>query len=97
VLSSLKWVAWVAATSLVLTLVATPVTADDAGQAAARIAVERHGGRVLKVERREDVYRVKLLQSSGKVKIVLIPAAAAGAGDSGRSERGKGSPDGKEH
>ncbi len=64
------------ATALIMTLSpgSAPASASDAARAAARTAQEQHGGRVLKVERVRDSYRVKLLQDSGKVKIVRIPA-----------------------
>lgn len=58
--------------------------ADDPGaRAAARAAQERYGGRVLDVERKGDAYRVKLLQESGKVKVVKIPV------DDGNTKRRK--------
>ncbi len=66
----------VAATFLFLAEVS--LAADDAAQAAARAAQAEHGGRVLKVERKGDRYRVKILKDSGKVKIVFVPKAAEG-------------------
>jgi hypothetical protein len=62
----------VSAVILFLCLGGAAASADDAAQAAARIAEQEHGGRVLKVERKEGAYRVKLLQASGKVKIVRV-------------------------
>ncbi|WP_245792364.1 PepSY domain-containing protein [Teredinibacter waterburyi] len=44
---------------------------------AAAIAQQKYGGKVLNVSEAGGVYRVKLLQQSGKVKIVKIPAASA--------------------
>ncbi|TVZ37803.1 hypothetical protein P886_2148 [Alteromonadaceae bacterium 2753L.S.0a.02] len=41
---------------------------------AAAIAQKKHGGKVLSVSREGDVYRVKLLQDSGRVKIVTVAA-----------------------
>ncbi len=57
---------------------ATAGSASDAAQAAARTAQAQHGGRILKVERREGGYRVKLLKDSGKVKVVFVPLPEKG-------------------
>jgi hypothetical protein len=66
-----------------------PASAEDAAQAAARIAEQQHGGRVLKVEKKGGAYRVKLLQPSGKVKIVRVPDPGADPGEPEDSGRGK--------
>ena len=58
---------------MILCLGGVAATADDAAQAAARSAEQQYGGRVLKVEKKKGAYRVKLLQPSGKVKIVRVP------------------------
>lgn len=48
---------------------------DDIGPArAAEIARERHGGKVLKVERDGDAWRVRLLLPSGRVRNVRVDA-----------------------
>lgn len=71
---------------LILCLGGVPAAADDAAQAAARIAEREYGGRVLKVEKQDGAYRVKLLQPSGKVKIVRVPDPSSGGGSAGSGE-----------
>ena len=44
-------------------------------QQAAKMAVRRHGGQVLRVEHRGKQYRVRLLMPNGRVKHVDIPAS----------------------
>jgi len=43
-------------------------------QQAANIATQQHPGRVLGIKRKEDVYRVKTLSKSGKVRVINIDA-----------------------
>ncbi|MBW2275802.1 MAG: hypothetical protein JRG96_21285 [Deltaproteobacteria bacterium] len=68
------------------------------------IAEQQYGGRVLKVEREEGAYRVKLLQPSGKVKIVRVPDSdrdpdrdpdrnGGGAGSKESEDSGRGNRD----
>ncbi len=64
-------------------LLPIPALAGDAAEAAARRAQEKHGGRVLKVERRGPDYRVKILKPSGKVKVVTVPGKDAAEGRPG--------------
>ncbi|MBW2422092.1 MAG: hypothetical protein JRH19_26405 [Deltaproteobacteria bacterium] len=83
---------------MILGLGGAPAAADDAAQAAARIAEQQYGGRVLKVEREEGAYRVKLLQPSGKVKIVRVPDRdpdrnGGGAGSKESEDSGRGNRD----
>ena len=82
-------VAIASAVLLILCLGRHPATAEDAAQAAARIAEQQYGGRVLKVERKNGDYRVKLLQPSGKVKIVRVPDPGDNPGEPDDSGRGK--------
>jgi hypothetical protein len=63
------------AAAAVLLASAGPAAADDAAAAAAAAARAEHGGRVLKVERKGDEYRVKILKDSGRLKIVRVPVA----------------------
>ncbi len=49
-----------------------PQQGEITPQQAARIARERHGGRVLGVRRSGDIYRVKLLRD-GEISIVRVP------------------------
>ena len=76
---------------MILCLGGVAAAADDAAQAAARIAEQQYGGRVLKVEKKDGAWRVKLLQPSGKVKVVRIedPGSKGDAPGSGEAERGK--------
>ena len=55
--------------------VGTALAGGSGAQKAARAAQDKHGGRVLKVERIDDGYRVKLLKDSGKVKVVFVPSS----------------------
>ncbi len=64
---------------LIFGLGGAPASADDAARAAAQFAEQQYGGRVLKVERKDGAYRVKLLQPSGKVKIVRVPGGDGAA------------------
>lgn len=43
---------------------------------AAAMAVRQHGGQVLRVERRDNDYKVRLLMPDGRVKHVTIPGAS---------------------
>ena len=45
---------------------------------AVQIAQSRHGGKAIKVERRGDVYWVRLLLPNGRVKEVAVPAGGRG-------------------
>ena len=58
-----------------LALAEAAFAGGDAAQEAARRAQDKHGGRVLKVERHEDGYRVKLLNDNGRVKTVFVSSA----------------------
>lgn len=73
---------------LLLALGAPSAWALDRDQAAAQVQ-KSTGGRVLAVEGGErdgrPVYRVRVLTPSGEVRVVVVDA---GAGGSGRSERG---------
>jgi len=82
-------VAIASAVFLIPCLGGAPASAEDAAQAAARIAEQQYGGRVLKVEKKEGGYRVKLLQPSGKVKIVRVPDPGDNPGEPDDSGRGK--------
>lgn len=71
-------------------LAGTAHAGSSKAEAAARTAQHEHGGRVLKVERRDNGYRVKLLKKSGKVKVVFVPETekrkGKGKGKGGRVE-----------
>ncbi|MCK5396042.1 MAG: PepSY domain-containing protein [Gammaproteobacteria bacterium] len=43
-------------------------------QQAADIATQQHPGRVLGVKRKADVYKVKILSDSGKVRVIQVDA-----------------------
>ena len=68
---------------LLLTLMlATPLHAANTGkneqsiskQQAMEIAQQQNPGRVLTIKRKGDVYRVKILNSNGEVRTVLVNA-----------------------
>lgn len=63
---------------LALTLaLQTPVFAAESGidqQQAAQIAQQAHPGRVLGVRQRGEVYKVKILNAQGEVRVIVIDA-----------------------
>jgi len=94
--SKFRWKPWskvAMAGVLILTLGlgGSVARADDAAQAAARFAEQKYGGRVLKVEREDGAYRVKLLQPSGKVKTVRVPVSSLGSESPRKSEQSRDS------
>ncbi len=60
---------------ILMLLQSTPVFASPAGiskQEAANIATQQHPGRVLAVKKKANVYRVKIINDEGKVRIIAI-------------------------
>lgn len=62
--------------ALALVLQPTVVVAEQAinQQQAAQIAQQAHPGRVLGVRRRGEVYKVKILNAQGEVRVIVIDA-----------------------
>jgi len=59
------------------------------GAEAARAAQEKHGGRVLSLDERIDAYRIKLLQDSGRVKVIEVPRFAPSDSEEPRGKPGE--------
>lgn len=62
--------------ALALVLQPTVVVAEQAinQQQAAQIAQQAHPGRVLGVRQRGEVYKVKILNAQGEVRVIVIDA-----------------------
>ena len=62
--------------TLLLSLNSNTYAASDgiSKQQAVNIATQKHPGRVLGVKRKADVYKVKILSESGKVRVIQVDA-----------------------